>query len=194
MNEWHYSAALNCSKHKELSVSCLPNNMPAASPWLTPLCCCGVVEIPDNTLIRDHCTQRTHSREAAGLADLVLGNILLQIAEVSASSTSCCQWLKQNKPNTTGDWGSAVMRSTHFFFQACHLKTSSEWQTENSSFKRLTASFYICILCACLGACSYLTQQKHTPLLGWKKMREFFRVNTLILMQEPLLQKDSSST
>lgn len=57
-----------------------------------------VAEVTNNMLIKDCCTKRAHSREAAGLADLALGNVLLQIADVSASSTSCCQWLSQSIP------------------------------------------------------------------------------------------------
>lgn len=39
---------------------------------------------------------RKHSREAAGLAGLRKGTVELQIADVSASSTSCCQWLRKH--------------------------------------------------------------------------------------------------
>lgn len=49
-----------------------------------------------DTVVRNKCwkqkvTQAPHSREAAGLADLGLRDVLLQMADVSASSTSCCQ-------------------------------------------------------------------------------------------------------
>lgn len=88
--------------------------------------------------------ERTHSREAAGLAALALGNVLLQIADVSASSTSCCQWLRQNIPNKTTGWGmAAVMRGT--LYRCTHLThsrsvivtpvSSSGWLTEQSVFK-----------------------------------------------------------
>ena len=51
--------------------------------------------------------ENTDSRVADGRADLGLGNVLLQMAEVSASSTSCCQWLRQREKKTTG-WGWAA--------------------------------------------------------------------------------------
>ncbi len=201
MEELQYSAAPDFYIYRMFSVSCLPNNVQCVCSVAFMLLHChwGNWQHLNQRPLR---TQNTHSREAAGLADLLLGNILLQIAEVSASSTSCCQWLKQNKPKTTTEWGSAVMRgtlcgSTHFFFQACHLKLPQR-DKEITPFKRLTVSFFIFILCVCLGACSHLTQQKHIPLLRWNKMREHGFptrcVSTLVLKQEPPVQTGLSGT
>lgn len=113
------------------------NKQHVTSSSLTPLSayCLGVHEVTDTYIHREH------SREAAGLKDLVVGNVLLQIADVSASSTSCCQWLKQNKRVRVSNCNERHLVWKHPFLPpSLSFKTpvsiaSPVWRRERSSFK-----------------------------------------------------------
>jgi len=93
-----------------LCENCYPTSFSEMTCFILSLCMLflGCVKKIATLEIRDQCADWTHSREAAGLADLGLETVLLQIADVSASSTSCCQWLKQNIPTKTTEWGEAA--------------------------------------------------------------------------------------
>ena len=121
----------------------------------------------NNTLIKDHCRRTKHSREADGLADLVLGNVLLQIADVSASSTSCCQWLDQSIPNKTTRLGlAAAMRGTLYGGRHSTLSksgamtpASSEQRREQSPLKSCMTTSNACLFYVCM-----YTEKTHSQL------------------------------
>lgn len=64
-------------------------------------------ELSCSATVREHVQMGGHSREAAGLNDLGLGTVLLQMADVSASSTSCCQWLRHKNNRVSKSSGCA---------------------------------------------------------------------------------------